>query len=292
LDNAKANALGTAQIRASADAYNVESTSLAMTTGNALAYAAVQNRINEEARKGNILKPEQIAALRTEATALGAAAQNAENMRAGYDALTNSGQTFLSSLRGGASVWDSFKSAGVNALDTVSQKLMKMATDNLWTSAFGGSSGGIFSNLFGGGSGSAVDAVNVGNYSMPTIGFDGGGFTGAGGKYQPAGIVHRGEYVIDAASTSRIGVANLDRLRGYAAGGIVDDMSPLVVSRVAPPSGSTDAPVTISIPISIDATGADAAGLARVQQQLASLEKSVPAMAVAALKKARSGRDF
>ncbi|MDW9467219.1 tail length tape measure protein [Sinorhizobium meliloti] len=51
--------------------------------------------------------------------------------------------------------------------------------------------------------------------------FDKGGFTGTGGKYTPAGIVHKGEYVFDAAAVSRIGVPTLERLRGYANGGYV-----------------------------------------------------------------------
>jgi lambda family phage tail tape measure protein len=51
--------------------------------------------------------------------------------------------------------------------------------------------------------------------------FASGGYTGPGGKYEPAGVVHRGEYVFDAESTARIGVANLEALRGYAAGGYV-----------------------------------------------------------------------
>lgn len=33
------------------------------------------------------------------------------------------------------------------------------------------------------------------------VGFASGGYTGPGGKYQPAGIVHKGEYVFDQAST-------------------------------------------------------------------------------------------
>ncbi|EJA8115788.1 phage tail tape measure protein [Escherichia coli] len=54
------------------------------------------------------------------------------------------------------------------------------------------------------------------------IGFAGGGFTGTGGKYEPAGIVHRGEFVFTKEATSRIGVGNLYRLmRGYAEGGYV-----------------------------------------------------------------------
>lgn len=74
--------------------------------------------------------------------------------------------------------------------------------------------------------------------------FDGGGFTGHGGKYDPAGIVHRGEFVFTKESTSRIGVANLYRLmRGYATGGLVGSGN---VPVPAPGGISVYAPVSIS----------------------------------------------
>lgn len=56
------------------------------------------------------------------------------------------------------------------------------------------------------------------------VGFASGGYTGDGGKYQPAGVVHRGEYVITKEATSRLGVGFLNHLnygRGYANGGSV-----------------------------------------------------------------------
>ena len=43
-------------------------------------------------------------------------------------------------------------------------------------------------------------------------GFAAGGYTGNGGKYAPAGIVHRGEYVMTKEATRRLGVGWLDRL--------------------------------------------------------------------------------
>jgi membrane protein involved in colicin uptake len=60
-----------------------------------------------------------------------------------------------------------------------------------------------------------------------TAGFAKGGYTGAGGKYEPAGVVHRGEYVIPSEAVNRLGVGYLDSLtvnasRGYASGGVVD----------------------------------------------------------------------
>ncbi|MFA9488942.1 MULTISPECIES: phage tail tape measure protein [unclassified Mannheimia] len=50
-----------------------------------------------------------------------------------------------------------------------------------------------------------------------------GGYTGNGGKYTPAGIVHKGEYVITKEATSRLGLDYLNYLnygrRGFASGG-------------------------------------------------------------------------
>lgn len=49
--------------------------------------------------------------------------------------------------------------------------------------------------------------------AVADTGFASGGYTGPGGKYQPAGVVHKGEYIFDQASTNRIGVSNLEALR-------------------------------------------------------------------------------
>lgn len=47
-----------------------------------------------------------------------------------------------------------------------------------------------------------------------------GGYTGAGGKYDPAGIVHKGEYVMPASVVQRVGLSNLQAMHaGGAVGG-------------------------------------------------------------------------
>src|SRR5699024_7204509 len=55
--------------------------------------------------------------------------------------------------------------------------------------------------------------------------FSKGGYTGDGGKYEPAGIVHRGEYVFSEEAVNKLGVGTLERLhrssKGYASGGLV-----------------------------------------------------------------------
>lgn len=71
-------------------------------------------------------------------------------------------------------------------------------------------------------------------------GYAEGGYTGDGGKYQPAGIVHAGEFVMSKAATSRIGVGTLNRmLKGYADGGYVGGSSGV-------PMGGGDININIS----------------------------------------------
>ena len=72
--------------------------------------------------------------------------------------------------------------------------------------------------------------IGVKDWSVPTIpGFDDGGYTGPGGKHQPAGVVHAGEVVFSQEDVANWGgpqaVDNMRRNppRGYADGGIVGD---------------------------------------------------------------------
>ena len=87
--------------------------------------------------------------------------------------------------------------------------------------------------------------VGVVDSATTALGFAAGGFTGYGGKNDPAGVVHRGEFVFTKEATSRIGVGNLYSLmRGYASGGLVGGGK-----GIATPLGvSVYAPVTVTPP--------------------------------------------
>lgn len=74
--------------------------------------------------------------------------------------------------------------------------------------------------------GSANNAFSLGAYD--NLAFDSGGYTGDGGKYDQAGVVHRGEFVMTKEATQRIGVGNLyAMMRGYADGGLVGNKAPM-----------------------------------------------------------------
>ncbi|MCP1915697.1 hypothetical protein J2R96_008177 [Bradyrhizobium elkanii] len=70
---------------------------------------------------------------------------------AGLGQQVNSGflVDFESKIRSGASAMDALKTAGLDALGKIADKLAQMAADNLWSSAFGGSGGGGLLSLLG-----------------------------------------------------------------------------------------------------------------------------------------------
>lgn len=133
-----------------------------------------------------------------------------------------------------------------------------------------GAIGGAFSPVgSSGGAGTLSSIASLGIGGGPILSpFDDGGFTGAGGKNDPAGIVHRGEFVFDADSTSRIGVSNLRALqRGYADGGLVGGPS-FIPNNITPRGGPSSGPQIVYSP-TIDARGADAAAVARLASAMA-----------------------
>lgn len=128
----------------------------------------------------------------------------------------------------------SFRDFTVSVLQDLSRILIKMAIMKALQSAMGMFTGGTAPEGFGT---NANISANL---------FADGGYTGAGGKYEPAGIVHRGEVVFSQDDVRRSGGVNkveAMRLRGYAAGGVVGGL-PAVSGASA--AGSTTINVTIN----------------------------------------------
>lgn len=182
--------------------------------------------------------------------------QAALNLYAGQSAL-NKGIVSLAeaatervtnSLTGLLTGTQSFKESISNLFASLAQSVIKslveMTAQALLTKtvlssfmSFGGSAIGAV------GSGVAASAGSTGAMGMSTSyqGYDSGGFTGVGGKHDPAGVVHKGEFVFTKEATERIGVSNLyDMMRGYADGGLVTAPTERpVASGVARSGGGT-----------------------------------------------------
>lgn len=130
-------------------------------------------------------------------------------------------------------------------------------------SALGGWLGGGANGLASGSAGEVSSKVgaSAAGYS-PKFGFSSGGYTGDGGKFEPKGVVHGGEYVLRKEVVSQPGMRDhLDRLnkKGYASGGYVSSA----------PGGQGQAPaVTINMPMSISVRDRSDEGMQLDQQAL------------------------
>lgn len=153
----------------------------------------------------------------------------ADSLEAAKDITGGALDDIRSALDDGKITWREWGDIAVSVLNKIADRLQ----DSLLDQAFGnsGNSGGFLSGLFGllGNSYQASKAASGKIFGL----FDDGGYTGPGGKFEPAGVVHRGEYVLSKEAVNRIGVPALDglhrvALKGYSAGGYVAPRLPSI----------------------------------------------------------------
>lgn len=150
------------------------------------------------------------------------------------------------------------------------------------------------SAYFGGGTGNGMEAGSAGAVSSnlgasqagysSAYGFSDGGYTGDGGKYEPAGIVHAGEFVLRREVVSQPGM--LDYLqtlnsRGYADGGLVTPTAgPRQIS-----SASGRASYSFPVSVQVDASGQSSSGV-QSPQDMAAVGQGIQAATKAEVEKA------
>ncbi|HBK47890.1 MAG TPA: phage tail tape measure protein [Pseudomonas sp.] len=131
---------------------------------------------------------------------------------------------------------------------------------------------GFLGNAFGfmtGGT-QALGQGTMTGFSEPLRQLSTGGYTGDGGKFEPKGVVHGGEFVLRKEVVAQPGMRNyLEGLnvRGYASGGFVTPRIASTATQMAAsqPEASTSSAPGIVQHISVQGT-ADDATLARIQQ--------------------------
>ena len=142
---------------------------------------------------------------------------------------------------------------------------------------------GPLAGLFGG---AAPAGGGVGGILGKLMGFADGGYTGDGGRLEPAGVVHRGEFVLPADVVKRLGVRNLEGLRrGYANGGLVGGSAPSIPKANLGAGAGRGSVITVAPSITVQATGgtneqnADLAGQVgqQVGQQLDAMVRGIMA---------------
>ncbi|QGA51066.1 phage tail tape measure protein [Pseudomonas brassicacearum] len=118
---------------------------------------------------------------------------------------------------------ESFGEVATSFAKMIAKMALESAASGVFSSIAGSALGTAIGSAFGGGSAPVSAGSTAAGYSAQ-YGFDDGGYTGPGGKYEPAGIVHGGEVVIRKEVVDRPGMkeylVNLNK-RGYADGGYV-----------------------------------------------------------------------
>ncbi len=215
----------------------------------------------EAKRQGITLSDAELARMREKLTMTGQLNAKNQEVAASAEGLQTAQQYFAegftSSLSG--------LLTGTQTLEGAVQSLLSSLIDATLQAALLGK--GPLSGLMGGMGSGILGAI---------FGFSEGGYTGNGGKYQPAGVVHRGEYVMSKAATARIGVDNLEAmhrgaLRGaYDVGGYVGS-APAIRRpnlKAANSNATTAPPISIHAPITVN-------GSAGTPEQNADLAKQM-----------------
>jgi lambda family phage tail tape measure protein len=216
------------------------------------------------------------------------------------DGMRSLENAILDAAKGTTTLSDAFKKMTASILEDLSRMMIRKAITSLFSMIMGeggggsaaGGIGGLLGSLFGSGAGGWTNGipqgVGLGGYAGS---FASGGYTGFGGKYQPAGIVHAGEYVFSQRAVNRIGVGALDRLhRGYADGGAVEPL-PTLPALPAPALANTASQqhsTSVTINQSFDFRGADRGTESRLRMEAARIKAEAVQEAIIQVQKVRS----
>ncbi|KEP68521.1 hypothetical protein DL1_11380 [Thioclava dalianensis] len=177
--------------------------------GDAQEYARVKAKLLAAAQKeGKAVTPELAAQIDTLALSYAKAGDAADDAA---DKLTRAKEQSQQGADAISGIFEAALQGADSAREAVANLLLEIAKAQLDKSIAGmaGSGGGFFGFLGG-----------------LLGGFATGGYTGDGDTNQPAGVVHRGEYVFSKKATQAIGSGNLEAMhqrakRGYVSGGNV-----------------------------------------------------------------------
>lgn len=178
--------------------------------------------------------------------------ENVKNVTA--NALNNMSDSLADFVLTGKGSFKDFANAVISDITRMVMKMLVFKAIEAGTSFFmGGASGG---GDAGGGPGGL---------------FAYGGYTGHGGKFEPKGVVHGGEFVFTKEATAKLGIGNLYRLmnstQGYASGGFVGSLAGKGPS--IPVTTSSSSGVNITVVNQITVTGNGDAVLAQAMKEAA-----------------------
>lgn len=193
-----------------------------------VATARARWELLDEAKKRGIPVNEELSAqIDAQASQVGRLTAELETGEKSQQQFDDAIEGIAESMAGALVAGESLREGLAQVFKQIAADILNSGIKNALTSQLSGAGGGV-----GGAGGGWMGAIlgGIGSF-FGGVGFAAGGFTGTGGKHDPAGIVHRGEYVMSAQAVQRLGVGNLDAmhksaLRGYASGGPVGMSAP------------------------------------------------------------------
>ncbi|QES77176.1 phage tail tape measure protein [Proteus mirabilis] len=215
-----------------------------------------KQKIEAELQKRELMKLDPVEGLNQGLSDFGDSAtnvmENVKNVTA--NALNNMSDSLADFVLTGKGSFKDFANAVISDITRMVMKMLVFKAIEAGTSFFmGGASGGSDA---GGGPGGL---------------FAYGGYTGHGGKFEPKGIVHGGEFVFTKEATAKLGIGNLYRLmnstQGYASGGFVGSLAGKMPS--APVTTSSSSGVNITVVNQITVTGNGDAVLVQAMKEAA-----------------------
>ncbi|TFE96570.1 hypothetical protein B5M44_19220 [Shinella sumterensis] len=249
-----------------------EELALGMTEQASLSLRYETDLLNEAQQKGITLTAKQRVELNSLAGQMAVTEIATKKAKEAMEFAKSTALGFVNDLRNGLKngegFWKSFGNAALNVLDRITDKLLGDVMDAIFkVGNAGGGSGGLLGTIFGGLFGGSSQF----------------GIASAGGI---------GLYA-DGTASARAGLAmvgeegpELVRFKGG------EKVIPNHQLRGVNDNGRSGQGISVSAPveIKIDATGADAAGLARVERQLASLKADLPNQIVSTVQNAQKRR--
>lgn len=183
--------------------------------------------LDEVKRRGIPLNAELSAQIDAQAAQFGRLTGELERAEASQQQFEQAVDGIADAFAGALVAGESLREGLAQVFKQIASDILNSGIQNALSGAFGGGGFNPFA-LFGGG-----DALSgaLRGAGLPARGFATGGYTGIGGMLEPAGVVHKGEYVFSKRAVDRMGKAELDMLhaagmRGYATGGLVGDAAP------------------------------------------------------------------
>lgn len=181
-------------------AADLERESLGMSEESRKAVMLAQDLMNRAQDAGIKLTQDQTDALKDLAKESTAAEKALNDAKDEMEFTRSTAKGFFSDLRAGlvagGNAFRTFADAALNALNRVLDRLADQAFDSLLDNIFNSNSSSQGKSAGGG--------FNIGSLITDILGsFDTGGFTGNAPRTAVAGVVHGGEYVVNATNTAR-----------------------------------------------------------------------------------------